>query len=538
MKIQRDNLQNWMATFAGILFLASLGPILRVAPYVRSTGDDLNYSAGVHHALESGAGVWGVLQTVCDTAKGTWYSWQGTWSSVALFSLQPGIWGNQWYPITVAVALLCIVAGTWYFFHTMARLLGMNRSGRWTIAFLMGILLIQYLPNDKCGLFWWTSVAHYMIPYGITMMCMGWSLRWLESGRICFLIGTFLGMVYLGGAGYPEVVLAAVWFFLLILFGSANELIGRARAAGGRHAFDMLTEVCEQQKADGTCRSLYNRKEMRKRALWLCLPLLLEMIGFAVSAAAPGNKNRGGEDFGFSVSRVVHALVGCVQEGFTETFQEFPRVRPLILFVMLVIVLAWICMDTEHAAWKVRHPFLLALSGFAMICLIRAPVIYAEADPSGGVPDSYWLISMTIVTVCLVGITGWARQQYEKRACRKTEGKRIDRHRDRPVEVYAVGLALLLCLFMYRHIIGNTVDYTCVQFASSGALADYHEQMEEWLSILENPAIKDAELPAMNDEQGPFMLMVPLEDENAWSSSVYARYYEKDSVRCVPRQSR
>lgn len=61
---------------------------------------------------------------------------------------------------------------------------------------------------------WWTSVAHYMVPYGVTMMCMGWSLRWLESGRFRFLIGDLLGMAYLGGAGYPEVVLAVVWFFL------------------------------------------------------------------------------------------------------------------------------------------------------------------------------------------------------------------------------------------------------------------------------------------------------------------------------------
>ena len=539
MKRLRNNLQNLMAVFAGILFLALLVPILWVAPYVRSTGDDLNYSAGVHQAIQNGAGAMDALRSVWNTVRGTWYSWQGTWSSVALFSLQPGIWGNQWYPITVAVALLCIVGGTWYFLHVVARLFGMNRAGRWMIAFLLGILLLQYLPNDKCGLFWWTSVAHYMIPYGITMMCMGWSLRWMESGRSRFLIGTLFGMTYLGGAGYPEVVLAAVWFFFTILFEWMRCLTwraGTARTVGRSDGSDALVSACGQQQADGQCRAMCSRKEIRKRAGWLCLPLLLEMIGFAVSAAAPGNKHRGGEDFGFSVSRAVHAMIGCVQEGFTETLHEFLRVRPLILFLILVIVLAWRCMDAEHAVWKVRHPLLLALSGFAMICLIRAPVIYAEADPSGGVPDSYWLISVTIVTVCLIGMTGWLRRQYEKSACRKNEGKKIDRHRDKPVEVYAVGLALLLCLFMYQHIIGNTVDYTCVQFASSGALADYHEQMEEWLSILEDPSVKDARLPAMNDEQGPFMLMVPLEDETAWSGSVYARYYGKNSVICVPRK--
>lgn len=104
--------------------------------------------------------------------------------------------------------------------------------------------------------------------------------------------------------------------------------------------------------------------------------------------------------------------------------------------------------------------------------------------------------------------------------------------------LYQAGIVLIsvFLLLMLRHLVGSTVDYTCVQFVRSGALADYHAQMEEWLDILEDPDIAEAELPAMNDEQGPFMLMVPLDDPTAWSSSVYAGYYGKQSVVCVPRE--
>lgn len=162
-----------------------------------------------------------------------------------------------------------------------------------------------------------------------------------------------------------------------------------------------------------------------------------------------------------------------------------------------------------------------------MICLVRAPVIYAEADPSGGVPDSYWLISVTLMVVWLIGMTIWVKAKFQ------TERNRC--LSEKPLEAYAFTAVLVLCLLMARHIIGGTTDYICVQFAKSGALSDYHVQMEEWLDILEDPSIKNAELPAMNDQQGPFMLMVPLADKDAWSSSVYARYYGKESVICVPR---
>lgn len=154
MKKHTNILQNGAAAIFGGIFIASLLPVLWVAPYVRSTGDDLNYSVGVHMALMRGEGLGGVLCAVADSVKGTWHSWQGTWSSIALFSLQPGVWGNKWYPLTVAVALLCILAGTWYFLHTVLRLLGMKRSGRWTLAFLLGTLLIQYFSFPDRGSSW------------------------------------------------------------------------------------------------------------------------------------------------------------------------------------------------------------------------------------------------------------------------------------------------------------------------------------------------------------------------------------------------
>lgn len=177
----------------------------------------------------------------------------------------------------------------------------------------------------------------------------------------------------------------------------------------------------------------------------------------------------------------------------TESIGDFLRVRPLIFLAILIVLFAWRCTDTERALWRVRHPLLFAAAGLGISCLVRAPVIYAEQHPD------------------------------------------ILRKSGHPIEGYACVLVLFLCALFYRHIIGGTVDYTCIRYVQSGALADYREQMEEWLSILEDPSVSRAELPAMNDDQGPFMLMVPLEDEDAWSSRVYARYYNKESVVCVPR---
>ncbi len=549
---EKSRFHRGYAFFSAFLLLISLAPIAMVAPFVRSTGDDLNYSAGVHHALAGGEGWRGVLAAVFMTVKNTWHSWQGTWSSVALFSLQPGIWGNQYYPITVLVALVCILGGTGYFLHVVGSRRGIGRSTRIAIFSLTGLLLIQYMPNMQCGLFWWTSVAHYCIPYGVTLLCMGWSLRFLDTGRRAFLVGCCLGMTYLGGAGYPEVVLGAVWLFLLLLVQAL------------RSAKEVDEVGLVQRRAPGE-ETAANGRRTGRHFLWLMLPLALEMAGFAVSAVSPGNRNRGGESFGFSAGKVLWTLAACVREGLAETAVYSVRVRPL-LPVLVILVLLLLPDSMKNREKGKKNPAAIPAAGF-VICIVRAPVLYAGTDASGGVPDSYWFITVTALVWLLEtllgpqgGPCGEAVQSQPEDGSKEaghavadatTEedcagdaswenaGKGRRRKQALPRQRwYQAGILLisLLLLLMFRHIVGSTVDYTCVQFIRSGALADYHTQMEEWLDILENPEITEAQLPAMNDEQGPFMLMVPLDDETAWSSSVYAAYYGKQSVVCVPRE--
>ena len=595
-----------LAVVAAALFILSLVPIAMVAPYVRAAGDDLNYSAGVHRALQQGGGLSELLSAVSATVKNTWYSWQGTWSSVALFSLQPGIWGEKWYPLTVVIALLCVLGGTWYFLHVAGKRKGIGLAPRCVISCLTGILLIQYMPNMQCGIFWWTSVAHYCIPYGVTLVCMGWSLCWLDTGKKRYLPAICLGMSYLGGAGYPEVVLGAVWTFLLIVYelrgraaGTFCKILHREKRTDVSNGAISNTAVSDESVSNITTANTA-RNAAAYRGLWLLLPFLLEMAGFAVSAAAPGNKNRGGESFGFSMGKVCWTLTACVKEGIAETLRYCIKVRPLLPALLMIVLILVLCRKRTAGiqsggqsnsqsriqlnfqssvplsvrptvrSWPSDIAAVLA-AGF-VICIVRAPVLYAGTDASGGVPDSYWFITLTALIWLLETLLmpqEKAAEQLEQlsqerplqenpeRACeapyadqpeslQRTEAVRMPNaardmstdkaeKRDILCKVGIVGIAAVLFL-LSRHIIGGTVDYTCVQFIQSGALEDYHNQMEEWLEILHDPEITNAELPAMNNEQGPFMLMVPLDDAAAWSNSVYMNYYGKESVICVPRQ--
>ena len=73
-----------------VVMAVSLIPILYCSFFDYATGDDLGYSAGVHHLLMQHASLSAILKEMFDNIKQSYYSYQGTWSSIFLFQLQPG----------------------------------------------------------------------------------------------------------------------------------------------------------------------------------------------------------------------------------------------------------------------------------------------------------------------------------------------------------------------------------------------------------------------------------------------------------------
>ena len=93
----------------------------------------------------------------------------------------------------------------------------------------------------------------------------------------------------------------------------------------------------------------------------------------------------------------------------------------------------------------------------------------------------------------------------------------------------------ILILLFGRSTLKATTFYKCVDYIASGQAADYGEQMDERLAILLDDTIKDAKLPAMNQDQGPLMHMEVTKDVNGWTNQVVRDFYRKDSVIEIDR---
>ncbi len=520
------------AVISVALFVLTLIPIILIAPFGHATGDDLGYGAHVMQALRDGTGIAGALSNIAGEIVSKWYTWQGTWASIFLFCIEPSVFGERLYTIVplLAVAMFCI--GTGYFlYHFLTRVMRISRSAFVTIFSLLSILAIQYMPYMRGGIFWYTSVAHYLIPYCAAMVSAVFADRFLQSGQNKYLAGMCLLMAYLGGASYPAIVLSLELTLLLILYAAAD----------GR---------------------------MSRRCLLILLPLALMLAGFAVSAAAPGNKVRGGEGFGSrGAAGIVMVIVNSIKVCAVRGAGYFLRARPLILLLPITLGFAAegydACGEASPAVIAssagsipaagavpdqltqggrgvkglprlrafLRHPVTVAVLCFLIAAGVYAPEVYSAVDVSGGVPDTEYFVTLVMLVVAL-SYAGCALRLRADRAAHRA-GFATRQHVLNMLMFFG---ALVLCAIFGKHLIGGSVDYTCYTFWKSGQLSDYTRQMEEKLSILQNDDTGDVLVPEMNNEQGPFMCMAEIGDPDNFNNVSSAAFYGKRSVTAVPRQ--
>ena len=553
------------AVISVALFVLTLIPIILIAPFGHATGDDLGYGAHVMQALRDGTGIAGALSNIAGEIVSKWYTWQGTWASIFLFCIEPSVFGERLYTIVplLAVAMFCI--GTGYFlYHFLTRVMRISRSAFVTIFSLLSILAIQYMPYMRGGIFWYTSVAHYLIPYCAAMVSAVFADRFLQSGQNKYLAGMCLLMAYLGGASYPAIVLSLELTLLLILYAAAD----------GR---------------------------MSRRCLLILLPLALMLAGFAVSAAAPGNKVRGGEGFGSrGAAGIVMVIVNSIKVCAVRGAGYFLRARPLILLLPITLGFAAegydACGEASPAVIAssagsvpaagavpdqltpgvcgvkglprlrafLRHPVTVAVLCFLIAAGVYAPEVYSAVDVSGGVPDTEYFVTLVMLVVALSYVGCALRRRADRAAHRAGSAARQQDDQagsaTRQQEAYACSAArqqvayagfatrqhvlnmlmffgaLVLCAIFGKHLIGGSVDYTCYTFWKSGQLSDYTRQMEEKLSILQSDDTGDVLVPEMNNEQGPFMCMAEIGDPHNFNNVSSAAFYGKRSVTAVPRQ--
>lgn len=154
-----------------ILFILSLIPIIAVSFYTHPNYDDYNFSAPLYNYIKSGGDFFGSIRIIFERVHKSYMDWQGTFSSLIMFQIQPGIISQNAYFITTFLMLGILILGEFQLFSTIEKLIFDSKKEANKLIFALILIskiqLIQY-PFDS--FYWYNGAVYYTFFYGLTLI--------------------------------------------------------------------------------------------------------------------------------------------------------------------------------------------------------------------------------------------------------------------------------------------------------------------------------------------------------------------------------
>lgn len=364
------------AMTAVAILMASLIPLLLLGQYCAPSADDFGYGAPVHFALEAGLGLPGVLAALWENLRYTFQNWQGTFASILLFSIQPGAFNWDAYPITVFVMLAVIIAPV---FLVLWALPGRDKSWSVLLGCIIAFLSVQFLPSLGQGVFWWNGAAHYLVFWflGVAMALCQLRLGFgpVRKRRFPFRVAlACAGCFFVGGGNYST----ALVFALISAFFTGLVLI---------------------------------RRRPRPVLAANALMTFFAAAGLVVSMVAPGNAVR---QAGLGQLPALTAIAA----SFQQAWQDIAAMTDGKMLAALVLCVPLFLCAIQGWAFRFPLPLLVPVGGFCAFAALYTPPLYAmgvSAVPR--MENLFWLAYVFLLFGSGFYLAGWLSRHLPPISC-------------------------------------------------------------------------------------------------------------------------
>ena len=197
------------------LFLISLLPVCRLAFYAHPAGDDYAYGVAAHLAWTDTHSLSAVLAAAVSNVKSYYTSWQGTYSSIFLMSLQPAIFSQRLYFLTTFLMLFMVIGSIFSLFHVLfTRYIPLSRSLRLMLSLALSFLCVHVIDEGKSAFYWYNGALHYTFMHSCMLFFFALLLLYMKeekrSKRVFFLLCCCFLAFVIGGANYITGLLSPV----------------------------------------------------------------------------------------------------------------------------------------------------------------------------------------------------------------------------------------------------------------------------------------------------------------------------------------
>ena len=472
-----------------VLMLVVLIPVFVVALYNRPSADDYVYAAQTYAAVKSGAGWGGVLNAALETDLYFYNNWQGLYVSAFLLALQPAIFGGQWYAVTTVLVVGLLFVGAWGLSSALRGRFWPGRRAPVLFAALMfTFAVVQGMPNQVEGLYWYNGAMNYIPFFALTMLLVSLLVRtYTAESRGVKVLFTLLGCVLcaLIAGGHHVVILLALMLLAFAVVAFA-----------------------------------------RKKMAWPVAPLLVCLGGLYLNITSPGTQVRMS---GFSSASMPEAIIKSFILAALSILRwmDLPLICLLLLFTPLFLRLV---RNPEIPPETFRRPWLPAALTFLLVWgMIWLPSYTMGGIGPGRLINVVWITFLIGLLVSWAVFLGWLVRIREV-------GERFAFSRLTFKQGAVIGSALVLCIACIGgHTVKEGLDNrfaTSLEAAwelANGTPQAYAAALDEREAILADPEVTDAVIRPLTEEERPALLffsdVTPGPDN--WGLT---EYYGKESV--------
>jgi len=483
--IQWFNLKK-MTFVVNLVFIVSMLPNWYLAFFARPSGDDYGYAAASRQAWVNTHSFIEVVKAGLKTTRDMCEIWNGDWFSVFVFTFMPEVFiDKSFWIVPIFWSLAMIFATVYAANELLVHRIGIERQGAIIAAAGLLVLGYQWIPSSAIGLYWYVGVIHYIMPYVISLLEIGFLSKYFRTGKCRYLAFSALGMIAIGGSSYYSSFLILLLYVLVFIYCGFTR---------------------------------------NKKALFLGIPFLTGGIALYLQVTAPGNVGRVGEGLKFSIDRVIDTIIEALLRGITTIKEYFMEIPLIFAIIGLLAILLWECMVKADLKVAFSYPLLWIGYMYGIFASMFTPEIYADTDISGGPPTMEYLTFLLMIMAIIIYVEGWLIGKLKK------AGKLKESHWYHTYVTMGAILIYGILLVVFRGDLRESLFWESCEYIASGSADDYKTQMDSQLEILLDDTIKEAYLCPTNDYQGPLMHMPVIKDPEAFTNQVVAEFYGKDFV--------
>ncbi len=472
-----------------IFFIATIIPMLVVAQYSHASADDFGWGAGMRRQVwEETHSIIQFLVASFQSTVAMYHEWQGTFTTTFVQAFQPEIFNVHAYFIVPYIMLLFFLGGTTFLLHyLLVKMLRIKNSVFVVIAMLYFLISIQYIPSTGEAFYWYNGAVAYTLAYSVMLFCIGFSLKYIFTGKKKNLVMAVLTAFFVGGGNYLTIVLLPLLLLLL----------------------------------------LFLFIPLKRNTLYLMIPLAVFSITAIINMKAPGTKVRGGSDFGFDLQNVFRTIGRAVYQGLKNARSEYLS-NPVIIICMIIIALFLASqMIEKQYEFSFPHPVLFVIMTFGSYLAMYAPTYYAGVgEPFGRMSNLIFFYLELSIILDIIYVIGYLTRRWNDKWRGRGEWL-MDKWKFAKIYILFVAVILILANpgWYKTTAMVRTMDYLI-----SGGAKEFGDAMERRYEILLDESLKDVELEGM-PSAGPLFNYDIKEDGGDWPNTAVAEFFNKNSVK-------